>query len=303
MQCLESQLTILLQGKIEIEHRIPILKMVEAFPDASFILSCWVQDEIPEELLTINKITVVRNYDLPPPTKVGSKLNNINRQLFSTREGLKHVKTEFVCKLRTDTFFKNSKVINIYNKLISSSSPPKTFTQRVLGLTLTSINPCSGPEKLLFHPCDWLFFGLTNDVASLFDIPLLPDEDFFVVDHSTYPARIRAEQYYYVEHLKKSEISTIRNCGEYSAELYRLSDGLLLTDFILVNPAYISLVSSKHKGIWKWRQGTYQFYHCYLRGGVRLSKQCFTFLFFDLMLALYLSQFLVRKKLKLIKDV
>lgn len=119
-----SDLTIVLQGstlgeyegKRCIEYSIPSIK--KFLHSCKVILSTWEGEEIPENIK--NQIDeIVYNKDPGFKTrdcKIKGKPNNVNRQIVSSINGLKKVKTKFAMKMRTDFILTGKKFLDHFDK-------------------------------------------------------------------------------------------------------------------------------------------------------------------------------------------
>lgn len=124
----------------------------------SIIVSCWDND-IPLDV-SDSRVTVVRSSQ---PTNPG--VGNRNCQIVSSRIGLESVSLDFCAKMRTDQFISPDSILMMENffqnyRAYNSSSP---------FVPIFVIGMFSG---FPFHPRDHVFWGHTNELRKLFDIPL-----------------------------------------------------------------------------------------------------------------------------------
>lgn len=253
-----KEVSFVFQGRFDRSAAENVNTIINNFPGSKVIISCWSIDEVPENLQDNDCVKVVYTNDIEPPVIEGAKINNINRQLLSTDKGLNKVSTKYSCKIRSDCSLKNNNLLKIYGELKGINHGALSFEQRILTTTLTSHRGDS-KEKLLFHPCDWFYFGLTSDLKKLFSAPLMEDEDFDHYKSGNYRVVFRAEQYYYVMHLRNKGIKTISHALDYSDELASKSIMYLMRDFILAEPSTLALISTKHPKLWVPRLHTYSF--------------------------------------------
>ena len=126
------------------------------------IISCWKSDNIE----TNNpRIIVVKSDDVDNPGDV-----NRNRQIKSSLEGLKHVKTEFSARFRSDQKISLESMKMMY-----------TFYEKNKERELTFYDDTSKPKNKIcvagifrpypFHPRDHMFWGNTEDLLDVFNIP------------------------------------------------------------------------------------------------------------------------------------
>jgi hypothetical protein len=152
----ENKIDIVLQG----EYNTFTDDIIRSYSDLPFlnkiILSTWDYESsnISYEVETNPKVQIVYN-DLP--LEVGT--DNRNLQIVSSLSGIKKVATEISVKMRTDQLYTYSSMIKMYEYYHTNKEDHKIF---VAGMY---------PE-LLFHPRDHIFWGNTQDLIRLFDIPL-----------------------------------------------------------------------------------------------------------------------------------
>lgn len=126
-------------------------------------------------------VDVVLN-DLVDPPGTGNR----NLQINTSKNGLKEVTSEFCVKMRTDQFIRLPSMEMMYNFANKRMQDKKMF---VLGMY----------RAFPYHPRDHVFWGRTEDVKTLFDIPFDPNPDLY----QDYRFKTRAEtyigQYYYAK--------------------------------------------------------------------------------------------------------
>ncbi|EIZ1360373.1 hypothetical protein MOS07_000584 [Vibrio vulnificus] len=250
----DSDISILFQGKYEPQDTTDSIRQtIISFPQSQIIISCWKGDDIPDEILKLPNVKIIINDDVKPPEIKGAKTNNVNRQLRTTISGLDVVRTKYVIKLRSDCCLGSNKIIDIYSR---KATVGFNFDKKILILNLTSHS--HNNNKLLFHPCDWIYFGLTKDVKELFSVEYQSLDDFdYYKNGKLYCSKFRVEQYFYVKHLENNGVRSITHAHDYNCDLVRTSIDNIMNDFIIVNPLMISLRSFKHKHLWKYRRHVY----------------------------------------------
>lgn len=160
-------ITVLIQGKLIVGTKKStefIVKTIRRrYPNIKIVLSVWKDDTISPYLKENCKVIqssdpgAVRNWKSAKP-------NNVNRQIISTLNGLRFVKTDYVVKIRTDFWIDIKTVARLFDKL-------KPSQDAVLISGITTKNPLRETNGY-FHFCDWLYFGKTERVIEFFDIPL-----------------------------------------------------------------------------------------------------------------------------------
>lgn len=185
------------------------------YPTSKIILSTWHGSDYSK--LDYDKIILSKDISLYYRFyKDIDLINNINRQIVSTINGLKKVNTKYVVKIRTDIFLTNNNIINLFKKIKKNPKSNLLNSKIILPYDL-SINP--NDIQLVFHLNDFFIAGMTSDLIKLFDIPLMNKNDlrFFetsknyqekgAVDYSVYTFRNFFKNKIKVEYLKKNMIS------------------------------------------------------------------------------------------------
>ena len=199
------------------------------FPKSNIIFSTWAEPECKKfwDLLILNK-------DPGPGGKYyldqRDALDNVNRQIVSSANGLAQAQTEYSIKIRSDVYFKSSALLHL---LEDGKTEPSEYTFSSNYLITASNLSCNPLTKntMLFHPCDWFVAGKTSDLIHYFDIPLAPKEyfNYHRIDHlppifqHPIASRYASEQYILTSVIKKSNIK-VRIC----ADAYDLNNESLL---------------------------------------------------------------------------
>lgn len=144
---------IVIQGKYQ-KHTDVI---VEAYDKLDFVgnivVSSWVGDDKPKPIS--NAVRYVHN---PYPQSPGT--DNRNLQIISSREGLKRVSSDVAVKMRSDQFYSSDSMKLMYDYYMEHKDKHDCIF--VAG---------TFPD-LIFHPRDHLFWGKTEKLRMLFDVPL-----------------------------------------------------------------------------------------------------------------------------------
>ena len=171
-----KEITFVLQGPIIHENEVT-RKSCESikkyFPESKLILSTWKNSNS-------NNLNIDQKIESVDPGanyyyyfNDNETLNNINRMITSSYNGLTSVKTKFSVKLRSDMYLQSnnlSKLLGIVN-----TSNCNYARKKIIIPSNMAINP-DRELKLLFHPSDNFFAGISEDLIDLFDIPLMNNE-------------------------------------------------------------------------------------------------------------------------------
>ena len=161
----------------------------EHLPDAEIILSTW-------EGTKVNGFSydgLIENPDpgaFPCDKLQKSVMNNINRQIVSTYNGLLRCTRRYALKLRSDFYIERPDFLYYFGKYTEYDPEYRFVKERVVGCSVYSRNPRSHiyPLVMPYCPSDFFFFGLREDLLNLFDRELIddPDEKLFFERYPEY---------------------------------------------------------------------------------------------------------------------
>lgn len=177
-----KQISVVVQGAINKTITPKCLQAIrKQLPGAKIILSTWCASQT--EGLDYDEVVLC-----PDPGGVLSEdveghpfYNNTNRLIFGTQEGLKKVTTPYTLKLRSDIILHDANFLAYWDQYPARDSKYNIFEHRVLNYYLFTpqFGDYNGQKfPTLFHPSDWMFFGLTEDIKLLFSVPLQPDPEY-----------------------------------------------------------------------------------------------------------------------------
>lgn len=118
------------------------------------IVSTW-EDEKDKFKLNLDNVEYIWN---EKPTTPGT--DNRNMQIVSCQNGLKKITTKYSAKMRTDQKYTDESMLKMYEYFTDNLNENGT-------IFAAGLYP-----SLLFHPRDHIFWGLTDDLKQLYDIPL-----------------------------------------------------------------------------------------------------------------------------------
>ena len=254
-----SDISVVVQGAIDKENTPKCLASIRKYlPDAEIILSTWEGSDV--EGLDYDK--VILNKD--PGTFIYTRStgdvteNNQNRQLVSIQNGLEAVNRQYTLKLRTDLYLGSNKFLNYFYKFPKKNPKYKLFKERIIVPTVFS-KKYSTINKIpvLFHPSDWWYFGLTDDMNILFkDTPLAVDKNFYSnaqyinPNKNPYPkcsCKMFPEQYYFISAIcRKFPDVHFQDWTEISDENIEKSNICMFNNFIFLNYYSHKINSLKH---------------------------------------------------------
>jgi len=228
-----------INGKNEDRHTYLCLKSIRKFlPGATIILSTWESaDTTGLDYDFVIKSKDPGYYIISDCVPGAIRNDSSNRQIISTMAGLKLCKTKFSIKMRSDLIFKNSNFLKYYRKFsdLPFDENYKLLKKRILAIT--TVNP-NRKFKHPFSMCDWFFFGLTEDLINIFDVPLVSDKTLKgdkINNYYSITNNYSTEQYFWFSFISKYKkipfnnfIDTTNNNIE-TSEKYFVNNCILLS--------------------------------------------------------------------------
>ena len=231
-----SDITFVVQGAIyEINTKQTIDSIKKYSPSSQIILSTWEGSETSQ----YNVSEVIFNKDpggFYSDKKVQKVPNNVNRQIVSTINGLKQVKTKYAFKIRTDFEITGNNFLKFFDNFDICDYKYKFFKHKVIACNLCTCNPRKkDKDAYCFHISDFAFFGLTEDLIDLFDIPLADVNDKIFVKKG-HLCRLVPEQTITTEWLKKHNFKFNFKCyNDKNEDNILLTEQIIANNFILLN--------------------------------------------------------------------
>lgn len=255
-----KDISVVVQGAVDKENTPRCLRSLRKYlPNAEVILSTWEGTDTSG----LDYDIVLYNED-PGGWRDGRTdiPNNLNRQLVSSKNGIKAASRKYCVKIRSDIIFRSSRFLTYFDKFPKRDSEYQVFQERVifcsyffkryLGEAQYTVHPVP------FHMSDWFAFGLREDILMLFDIPLAeePENTNYLNIHKIHTARIdmfgashqyAPEQYIFLKCIqKKLDIPIFKNIVEYTSENIEFSNRVVASNCIMLNPAQMSLFCGKN---------------------------------------------------------
>ncbi|MFL7866156.1 MULTISPECIES: WavE lipopolysaccharide synthesis family protein [Vibrio] len=177
-------ITVVVQGPVQTFQDRPqednitqkcIASIREYLPGAHIILSTWPEQDLTgldydELVISKDPGSNIRDYNL---NGTPHYYNN-NRQIVSTIEGLKKVKTKYSVKLRSDNYLTSNNFVKLQQEFNKRTEEYCFFKERVIVSNVFTRKYAKG-FRVAFHVSDFFYYGLTEDLLSLWDIPLFND--------------------------------------------------------------------------------------------------------------------------------
>jgi hypothetical protein len=147
-----EKIDIVLQGRYD-EFTNEVIDSYFELPFVNnIILSCW-EDDVVTYHPSSRFFVVANKFPITPGT------DNRNLQIVTSFAGLQKVTTKYAIKMRTDQKYTHQSMLNMYQFFIDHRNEDRIFV------------PGMYPH-LLFHPRDHVFWGKTEHLIKMFDIPL-----------------------------------------------------------------------------------------------------------------------------------
>lgn len=239
-----SDITVVIQGSTLAQFKdkscieLVVKSVKKILPKASIIISAWAGECVKS--LDVDEII----YNIDPGFKTrdctpNGKQNNVNRQIVSTINGLKKVKTKYAMKLRSDFLLTSDGFLKYFEKYNKFDSNYQIFSSRILCAMFGTRKPKAKHFNLPFHIADFWTFGYTEDLIKLYDIPLVTDEEFewFMVDRGFLPDtfaknKYNAEQSIWINCLTKQGVDVkCKYSTHVDEEIIEQSNNFLINNF------------------------------------------------------------------------
>jgi len=209
-------------------------------PGAQIILSTWENSDVTG----LDFDTLVTSQDPGSFPIMDLRACNINRQITSTREGLRKANRPYAVKLRSDCLLENLGFLNYWEQFPDRSPDCQIFARRIAACACYFRNPAKREKAYLFHPSDIFQFGLTTDLLDLWDIPLA-NKNVCVPPARPIPFLYQyepcwynkvEEQYGWLECLNKHGVKAdLKYAWEFSLKLANLSELSMANNFVVMS--------------------------------------------------------------------
>jgi len=175
-----SAISVVIQGPLLRKHKEGDLasRAIESIrrhlPQAEILISTWPNQDVAG----LNVDHILFSKEPPSFIDINGNVNNISKQIVSTRRGIEAASRPYVLKFRADHALLGPEIAVIRN--YPTALPPK---QPLFGkpITLTNLfirNPLKVP--MLFHLSDLVQFGCKKDMLDLWSIRLPDEKDIYL---------------------------------------------------------------------------------------------------------------------------
>lgn len=233
-------ISVVIQGPVKRERKAVsdvliedvIVSIKKHFPEAEILLSTWENSDISS--LDVSKI--VLNKDPGSFKDINFTVRNFNRQLVSTREGIREASRQYVLKTRSDLVFTDSSM----GVIDDEHSQNQLFKNKVTMSNLFVRKITSVP--FLFHISDVVQFGTKDDLWDLWNLEVEKEADIAPLNKliiwrfTSTKFRTVPEQALCLGWLKKhNHIVSLESPQEVSKLKVRLYDEILCENFSVIN--------------------------------------------------------------------
>jgi len=239
----------------------------EHFPQSEIVLSTWEGTDTRD----LAYDTLVLSADPGAVLSMAPDFpivchNNGNRQLVSTKAGLRAASRPFAAKLRSDLLLQGSGWLEHWDRYPHRSADWRMFQERVIIGNLYARNPRRDIPKP-FHPSDWFMFGLRDDLLLLWDVDLEPEPEsshWFrtrpkpsSIPRLTDTRRYYAEQYLWKTLMLKFGNIRFEDLADASDENIRLTRLTFANNLIILEAEQFPLLIPKGLPRRTWRYACY----------------------------------------------
>ncbi|MGL4713125.1 MAG: WavE lipopolysaccharide synthesis family protein, partial [Shewanella sp.] len=198
-----NDISFIIQGNIQKTTTVLINSLADRFPQSEIIVSTTSPIKDPAEIPPSVKVIVNSDPGFFYYSKKSvEKINNINRQIVSTLAGLKKASKPYAFKIRSDFILTGDDFLAYFDRFPLYEDSHKIFTKKIIACTYFSRRPVSDMPHA-YHPSDLAFFGLTEDLINLFDIPLMTEDEAYWDKKNSYKCRFVPEQHLFIKCLEK----------------------------------------------------------------------------------------------------
>ena len=252
-------ISIIIQGPIYDCTKQTLKNVRHFFPDAELILSTWNN----QNTTGLDADIIVKSEDPGGGISWDNPViyHAANRQIVGVYAGLKNATRTYALKIRTDMYFENVNFLNYMNKYEKRCEKYKILKERVLLSTSFALNPRRDPKP--FHPSDWFFFGLTEDLLNIFNSKLLPEPEssqWFRTRQrpicrydAWFPAycRYQTEQYIWLAFVMRNSDVICNDTYDISDNNIEKSEIIFANNSVLLDASKIRYSSYKYKKMHK----------------------------------------------------
>lgn len=262
-----KDVTVVIQGYADpIITKNTIESVRKYLPDSRIILSTWRECDCSQ----LDYDELVLNDD-PGACECGLYAlepipNNGNRQIVSTKNGLDKVKTKYALKLRSDLVLLGNDFLGYTKVFPKYKNEVRIFKERIIIGELFTRNdfvyydPNGNKHKVPkpFHPSDWFFFGLTEDLKTLYDevsnIPTNEMSNYECLNKNRveqnkykYSWRYTTEQHILLGCVRKQlNFTKFNDWTDWNDEIIKYSKEIMMNNFTILDFCQHKILNQKY---------------------------------------------------------
>lgn len=183
-------ISFVVQGAVDgVWTKKTLTSIKQLFPGSFIILSTWEGQNTQDISYLCDEII----YNKDPGSLAFSQDKdikscfNLDRQIISTQNGLKAVKTKYAMKIRTDMIIKNTDFLDYFDKLNSFDDSYRLVEKRIISFPAYKSYTSDGKRSWDFCMHDYAYFGLTKDLLLVWDIPTMTHQEKHYWTNNKYP--------------------------------------------------------------------------------------------------------------------
>lgn len=234
-----SNISIVVQGAVSSITPKVLENLRKIFLGAEIILSSWEGSDVNE--LLYDKVILSKDPGGTVGDKVSGVLNNVNRQITSTKAGIDAATRQYILKTRTDIIFNNNGFLEYFGKYDNKDSG--VLKNRILICNYFTRNP--RVMRLCFHPSDWIVFGNSDDIKRYYsNVSLQSSEEAEWFNHhskscdffTNFIPRYTAEQHIFLGFIKSIDKDfEFECCYDSSKELISKTEKAFAKYFVVLD--------------------------------------------------------------------
>lgn len=235
-----KDISVIVQGGVNEYTKKSLLSIRSCFPEAEIILSTWTGSII--DGLEYDNVIFSEDPGAIVIDDESGTVNNVNRQIVSTKAGVKMATRKYYLKTRTDIFWTNNIFLNYFG-IYDIKYKALHFKNRLLICNYYTRNPRVLP--IPFHISDWIIFGLAEDVKLFYsDIDCQKTEEmrWFELNkkknygfYTNLLTRYVPEQYICMSFLKKYYMINCDCFYDATKENIELTERIIANDFVVLD--------------------------------------------------------------------
>lgn len=255
-------ITVVIQGAVHETVTQEVISSVRRHLPQAYIIFSTCDNEVPDTLQGYDHLLLSPDPgSYVYPHRPEQRPNNVNRQIINTHAALQKVTTPFVMKLRSDFILTGNSFLDYFERYSAVEEEYRVFGHKILACCYFTRHMHKG-LPYPFHLSDLIYFGRTEDVQKLYDVPLMSREEAYWDKKDMYQYRYTPEQHIFINCLRKNGF--VANCNSYkdcTLENISQTERYYATNFILLNFEQFNVCC--HKTTFQKREHPKDFLYCY----------------------------------------